>query len=86
MNILFSGGDSWYPAIIGSKAVSLPMNGLTCLVSVFCEPLFFQGRKSSLSVLHKTKIQIIFQLKLEIKFTTVVLEFLRKQVANLFYC
>ena len=22
MNVLFSGGDNWYPAIIGSKAVN----------------------------------------------------------------
>ena len=25
MNVLFSGGDNWYPAIIGSKAVNIKL-------------------------------------------------------------
>ena len=34
MNVLFSGGDNWYPAIIGSKAVTTKHSKLILCVQV----------------------------------------------------
>ena len=60
MNVLFSGGDNWYPAIIGSKAVSQTLKTVFLRVRLsLCPPIliFYQhGYFTTISWQNRLKI------------------------------